>query len=224
MWVQEDGAVCALLAQAYTYMCKSGIRFCILTDYNASHLLRLGPRTAAAPSPRRGVVLDKLICDGHVGFVCGGCVDGEAAVVKFFGPDAHGLAVYRAESSAYAALAAHQGRALPRLLAAGTTRTLVPAEEDPDAWVPPPPPDRVFYLATSRVPGLTLHDLLEQQVWAGIYNPAPSSSGALMNAYKHARMAVPHFTPTATTAPRAEAPTRHAYLRRVIHPLPKLTC
>lgn len=61
-------------------------------------------------------------------------------------------------------------------------------------------------------------------VWAGIYNPAPSSSGALMNAYKHARMAVPHFTPTATTAPRAEAPTRHAYLRRVIHPLPKLTC
>ncbi|PNW71158.1 hypothetical protein CHLRE_16g695250v5 [Chlamydomonas reinhardtii] len=71
--------------------------------------------------------------------------------------------------SAYAALAAWQGHVLPRLLAAGTTRTLVPLGEDPDTWVPPPPPDQVFFIATARVPGLTLRELLTQR---GCIEPA----------------------------------------------------
>lgn len=63
--------------------------------------------------------LNEHLCDGCYGAVFRGTFGGEAAVIKFLGPSAEGIAAFHREWNALQYLAAAQVRAVPQLLGVG---------------------------------------------------------------------------------------------------------
>ncbi|KAG2445030.1 hypothetical protein HYH02_008898 [Chlamydomonas schloesseri] len=132
------------------------------------------PATAAAsarpPSKPQRVLLRfrQEIGPGSEGKVVAGTCDGVDCVIKLLGPDRSGLAAYRREVAAYAALEGLQGRHVPELLAWGKL-----------AW-------GVRFLAVRRVAGGVPLSSLPRPVPAAV-------AAAALGALEAAQAACPGF-------------------------------
>ncbi|KIZ06332.1 hypothetical protein MNEG_1630 [Monoraphidium neglectum] len=80
--------------------------------------------------------------EGCSGLVVEGTYAGQPAIIKLYGPDDEGLDVCQQEVAAYGALAAVQGRLVPRLLGTGHAK------------------DGVWFVALEALPGVPLSRLM----------------------------------------------------------------
>ncbi|KIZ02925.1 hypothetical protein MNEG_5034 [Monoraphidium neglectum] len=104
--------------------------------------------------------------EGYSGLVVEGTYGGQPAIIKLYGPDDEGLDVCQQEVAAYGALAAVQGRLVPRMLGSGHARA------------------GVWFVALEAVPGVPLSRL----------NPVPAAAAAAaVAALRELHSAVPGF-------------------------------